>query len=117
MLWKRMKDDLNKMVTFDLLKEDKLIDSGLIAICIIFIQDLIAVDKPDQYQLVSLNLFSVAIPLLSFHLLITQIVGQRKLLISSFLSTSFVNLFIVGFASTGFGILSMLKRVSTLAAL
>jgi hypothetical protein len=52
--------------------ERKLIDSGLIAISLIIMQDWIATGIPDRASLISLITFAVAIPMLASDLLILQ---------------------------------------------
>lgn len=52
--------------------ERKLIDSGLIAISLIIMQDWIATDTPDRASLISLIAFAVAVPMLASDLLILQ---------------------------------------------
>jgi len=52
--------------------ERKLIDSGLIAISLIILQDWIGMGTPDPASLISLIAFAVAIPMLASDLLILQ---------------------------------------------
>jgi hypothetical protein len=52
--------------------ERKLIDSGLIAISLIIMQDWIATGTPDRASFISLISFAVAIPMLASDLLILQ---------------------------------------------
>jgi hypothetical protein len=93
-------------------KDDRIIDSGIIAICIIFLQNLIAVNKPDANQIQALIAFSIAIPMLAIHFLIIQTNDQPDLLVPRFLYKIFKSLFTIGFLSTWSGIALELGRVS-----
>jgi hypothetical protein len=94
----------------------KLISSGILAICIIFIQYLISVEKPDWLQTSSLALFSIAIPFLAFYIFIAQTMVKPKLPISAYLAISLEATFRIGLFCTYFGISSALAHSSMIVA-
>jgi hypothetical protein len=112
MFWKKLKYYFFTPIRFSISKEDKLIDPGLIAICIIFLQYLIAVEKPNINQLFSLFSFSVAIPMLAMHFLGTQLLDKPSPPIPAFAVRSYEFLYSTGFMFTGLGILFTLGNVS-----
>jgi hypothetical protein len=95
----------------------RVIDSALVAICIIFLQYLIAVEKPDSNQITSLILFSTAIPILAIHFFTLQTFPNRNISIAvpAYIAISFNNLTTLGMCFTATGILSELHRVSLIA--
>jgi len=104
MFMKRLKYALTKPKDYTFGPEDKIRPSGLIAICIIFMQYLISVEKPDAYQLIALGLFSVAIPFLAFNLYIILTIGKPVVPAPAYLSKGFDVIFRIGSLCTYLGI-------------
>jgi hypothetical protein len=115
MFWKKVKGALTKPQKLPILKEYKIVDSGLIAICIVFLQNLIAIEKPDNFQLLSLIAFSIAIPLLALHFFIVQTFTRPNFSLPTYLAKSFLYTFLIGLDCTLIGIISVLVRVSFIA--
>lgn len=115
MFRQNLKNALLRPKTLGIEKDDKIIDSGIIAICIIFLQNLITIAKPDVNQIQSLIAFSIAIPLLATHILIIQTIDQPNQLVPRFVYKIFKYLFTIGLLSTWFGIIGVLERVSGVA--
>jgi hypothetical protein len=61
MFWQRVKGVLTKKQELFIRKDFDILDPAFIAICIIFLQNLITVEKPDQDQINSLIAFSVSL--------------------------------------------------------
>jgi hypothetical protein len=113
-----LKNALIQPKKLPIMKEDKLIDTGLIAICIIFLQSLISVAKPDELQTISLILFSIAIPFLAAHFFISKTMDENELPVpvpaytSAYLIKLFDAIFYIGVICTGLGIAFALAHSS-----
>jgi signal transduction histidine kinase len=112
MFKKKLKHALTKPQDYNFGPEDKIIPSGLIAICIIFMQYLISVEKPDGLQIIALVLFSIAIPFLTFILYFILALKEPTVPAPAYLSKSFDVVFRIGILCTGFGILFALAHSS-----
>jgi hypothetical protein len=115
MFWKNVKNYLLRPKTLGIDKDDKIIDSAIIAICIIFLQNLIAIEKPDANQIDSLIAFSIAIPIVASHFLIIQTIDQPNQLFPTFVAKIFEYLLNIGLIFTCSGILLVLDRISRAA--
>lgn len=116
MFRQNLRNALLRPKTLGIEKEDKLIDSGIIAICIIFLQNLITIEKPDVNQIQSLIAFSIAIPMLAIHFLIIQTIDQPNQFLPRFVYKIFKSLFTIGLLSTWYGIILVMGRVSSVAS-
>jgi cobalamin synthase len=116
MFWQKVKSVLTKKREMIILKDFNIVDPSLIAICIIFLQNLITVEKPDQDQTISLIAFSIAIPMLAIHFFAIQTIDKLNTPVPAYLAKSFEFLFAIGWISTCVGVVSLLVRVSLIAA-
>ncbi len=104
MFMRRLKHALTKPQDLYISSDYKIVDTGLIAICIIFMQYLISVERPDGLQTIALVLFSIAIPFLAVHLFIVQTRNIPTLPAPEYLSKSFDAIFLIGSVCTSLGI-------------
>jgi hypothetical protein len=95
----------------------RLVGTGLLAICIIFIQYLISIEKPDLLQTTSLVLFSIAIPFLAFYIFFARTKSKPQLPVSIYLVKILEATFIIGSICTDLGITFTLAHTSFVAAI
>jgi len=114
---KDMKDALTKKQRLIILKEFNIIEPALLAICVVFLQNLITVEKPDQYQTNSIIAFSIALPLLAIHFFSVQTIDKPNTPVPAYLAKSFEYLFGIGLVSTVLGVTNILINASRIAAL
>ena len=116
MLIKKFISSLTKQQKIRFYPEDKFADSGLIAICIIFIQNLISVEKLDDNQKGALIAFSIALPILAIHLFSIYTVSPSMKL-PGWLAKIFEHISVIGTVCTGVGILYVLINTYLIAAI
>src|SRR5260370_25454678 len=112
---KDMKDAITEKQRLIILKDFNIIEPALIAICVVFLQNLITVVKPDQYQNNSIIAFSIALPLLAIHFFAVQTIDKPNTPLPAYLAKSFEYLFGICLLSTGLGVISRLLKFSTIA--
>jgi hypothetical protein len=112
MFWQRVKGFLIKPQNLDIDPDYKIIDSALVFICVIFMQYLISVEKPDVFQTISLVFFCIAIPFLAFHLFFVLTMDKRILPISTYLAKIFQIIFYFGSFCTFSGMVFALFHFS-----
>ena len=116
MFRKKLEDILTKPKELPIGKDDKFVDPAFVAICVIFLQNLISAQNLDVYQLAALIMFSIAIPMLAIHLFIIQTLNPPNLLLPAFVAISYKYIYLLGVLCTCVGILFMIFRVSDIAA-
>ena len=94
------KQTLTKLEDLNISSSFKIIDSGLLAICVIFMQYLIYIEKPDWLQTISLVLFSVAIPSSAFHFFVSQTTDSPEFPARAYLVIVFKATFYIGLYCT-----------------
>lgn len=116
MFMKRLKHALTRPQNLYIDSDFKIVDAGLVAICIVFLQYLISVEKPDWFQTASLVLFSIAVPFLAVHLFINQTMDKIVLPIPAYVAKGFVAIFLIGSLCTAFGISTSLAHSSLIVS-
>ncbi len=116
MFMKRLKHTLTKPQNLYIDSDFRIVDAGLVAICIVFLQYLISVEKPEGFQTISLVFFSIAVPFLAVHLFINQTMDKIALPISAYVAISFQAIFLIGSLCTAFGISTSLAHSSLIAS-
>ncbi len=107
---------LTKPQKLKIIPNRRVIDGGLLAIGIVFMQYLISVEKPDQSQTLALVFFCIAIPFTAFHLFFTQTLEKIPIPVSAYLAKSFNASFIIGSFCTFLGISNTLIHFSSSVA-
>ena len=115
MFWQKLKHALTKKSKVYSIKQYKIADPGFIAICIIFLQNIIHVDGLDGYQTLSLISFLIAIPVLAIHFFTIQMLPTTNMHLPAYLAKSFEFLFLIGWFCTFSGVGFVLFRVSLFA--